>query len=65
MSNMKIDPSKLLGFRLSAQDDQSAAAEDGTQLSLKAGDKIGEAKTGAKVGEVKIGAKIGVSKTGA
>ena len=50
MSNMKIDPSKLLGFRLSAQDDQSAAAEDGAQLSLKAGDKVG-AKLGGKPNE--------------
>ena len=52
MSNVKIDQSKLLGFRLLGKD-----APRGSAVSAKIGDKLG-GKSGLKAGP-KVGFKIG------
>ena len=54
VAQISLDSSKLLGFRLLAEADRTAA------LGAKLGDK--RAILGAKIGTSKIGAKVGSTK---
>ena len=59
MAQISLDTSKLLGFRLLAESDRTAAL--GAKVGGKPDITLG-AKFGAKVGTSKIGAKIGIVK---
>lgn len=58
MQTVKLDPSRLYGFKILRQSDTAASA---TRLGSKIGEKSG-VKVGAKLGS-KIGGKVGAKVT--